>query len=520
MKKFLVILILFFLIFSFSMAKEVTVVFEYPEENDFIRSLNVGEDKNTYSILVQISDENNIPLNLGYFDGLGYYINAINNIYPDPNSEFWSFFVNEESSLVGISDYIPSENDELLFRIVSFGPPLEESLEDKINNAVNWLVDNQKESGEIGSHAVWGNAFSLMALSLFDENELIKQKAINYLLDNQKEDSGFAYPGFSSDAGHTAVSILALTANDYSLSDFDKNNITSIDFLKSKQEADGGFSGFGASDNDTSSWSTLAFAAINEQLPKKNNLDAIDFMISTQNSDGGFGYNASQSSSFDYTSEVLIALNSMSYSKNLVVDDAISYLSNNIDENGCIGSVYDTALTSIAFNAYGEEFSNLNDCIITKQLSDGGFARDNTNSNSVDTSISIIALKEKTFPVKILTSDSNNLIDSNSLIAVGDTVQFILKIKNAGEVSAKNISISLQGINSDFIKSELSDLFISEIKSGEEKTANIFVEMKEVGDFGVTANISGVGIYGMKSSNVAECIVKEAQLELNFGVAN
>lgn len=523
MKKFLVILIIFSLMFSFTVAKEVTVVFEYPTEDDFIRSLNVSEDANTYSIIVQISDENNIPIDFKYYESVnGYFINAINNFYPDVNnSEYWSFFINGESSFEGISQYVPNENDELLFRIVSWNSSSEDPIEkDPIENAVNWLINNQKQSGEIGAHAVWGNAFSLMALSLFNDFNLTKQNAINYLLDNQKEDAGFAYPGFGSDAGHTAVSMLALISNDYTLYQFDKNNITSIDFLKSKQEIDGGFGGWGNSDNDTTAWSVMAFASINKQLPKKNNLDAIDFMIGTQNADGGFGYNASQNSVFDYTAEVLIALNAMDYSKNSIINNAINYLSSNIDENGCIGSVYDTALTSIAFNSYSEEFNNLNNCIVSKQLSDGGFARNNNESNSVDTAIAIIALKEKTFPVKILTSDSNNLIDSNALIAVGDTVEFILKIKNTGEVNAKNISISLGGINPDFIKEEISDLFISEIKIGEEKTARIFVEMKEVGDFGVTANILGVGIAGTKSSNIAECIVKEAQLEMNFGVAS
>jgi len=48
---------------------------------------------------------------------LGVFITSINNYHPDITSKFWAFLINGEMSIVGVSDYIVREGDELGFRV-------------------------------------------------------------------------------------------------------------------------------------------------------------------------------------------------------------------------------------------------------------------------------------------------------------------------------------------------------------------------------------------------------------------
>jgi hypothetical protein len=585
MKKILLISLILLstvLFTSTVLAKDVTVIFDYPGGVDFEQTVSVSEDANAYAAMVFAANNNSVNLDLGYYEGLGNYVNSINDITPGA-TEYWGFFTNYESAQTGISSYIPTDGGIISFSIIDFSYSaadynfvtknngvdvnaeiyignstevfgvtgtnglLQKSSTlmpgthniiakydssklttsvlvdgsskevvfnfsttntNSVDDALNWLVINQDENGQIGTSAVWGNTFSLMALSLFDDHNSTKESAINYLLDNQGSDAGFSYPGYSSDALHSSVAIISLLANNYELSDFDINNITSIDFLKTKQENDGGFSGWGTSDNDTSAWSSIAFASSNITLPTKNSLTAIEFMLSTQNADGGFPYSANAVSSVEYTSEVLIALNAQEYSKNSVVNDAITYLENKIDVNGCVDNAYKTSMVSLAFNAYDENVVLLNNCIGQLQFSDGGFSR-NATSNSVDTALAILALSEAKFPLVVGEAE-----DNNGVVRVHSTIEFSLTITNNGKVSAKNVEINMGGIDESWINEELSDLSISEIKAGQSVTALIYVTMKEVGNYNIVANLSGEGISTTQSSNLLPFEIDQASLDL------
>jgi len=42
-------------------------------------------------------------------------VTSVNNYLPDVSKEFWSFKINGELSMVGVSDYMVQEGDELGF---------------------------------------------------------------------------------------------------------------------------------------------------------------------------------------------------------------------------------------------------------------------------------------------------------------------------------------------------------------------------------------------------------------------
>ena len=75
---------------------------------------NVAVGTNAFQLL-----EVNHKLNTTYFNGLGYFVNAIDGVFPKSN-EYWEFVINNKSSDVGASNYTLKQNDAILWRISSF----------------------------------------------------------------------------------------------------------------------------------------------------------------------------------------------------------------------------------------------------------------------------------------------------------------------------------------------------------------------------------------------------------------
>ncbi len=369
------------------------------------------------------------------------------------------------------------------------------------------------ENGEIGSHKQWGNAFALIALNLFPGNQEVKQKAANYLLSNQGEDAGFSYPGFDSDALHTAVTIMALIADSQTVESFAKNGATAIEFLVSKQESNGGFSGWGQSDVDTTSWTILALAAANQAMPSKNGSDPTDYLLSAQNNDGGFPYQEGQESSEEYTAEALIALSATGRQKDSAANNALNWLKGKQSQQGCLSNAFTTALGSIALETYDEDNLTALQCLQSMQLPDNGFGRDGQTSNAVDTAIAVIALTENSLPTKKQPVEENPV-----LVAVGSIAKFTVTITNSGRVSAKNVSISLQGIPNSWVQQQTSETSIAEIKPNETVEAEIYAEMQEPGEMDVFASVSGQGIAEAKNSNMLSFEVGAAELSVSLSM--
>ena len=380
-------------------------------------------------------------------------------------------------------------------------------LEDSTARALNWLLTHQDSSGQIGTHAVWGNAFALMALSLFSGNDTVKTNAMNYLLANQGDDAGFGYPGFGSDVLHTAVSAMALISNGKQLQEFAKNGKTSTEYMLSNQISDGGF-GYGASDVDTTSWSAVAFAQSGQQQPTVNSKTPKDFLLSAQNSDGGFPYNAGGASSVEYSAEALIGLKAANYAKDSKITNAINYLRAGQSANGCFSNAYTTSLSAIALIAYGEDANSAIACLKTLQLSDGGFARSGSTGNSVDTAAAIIAISEKTFPL----STSSTSSDSNGVAPLNSVVKFVVPITNTGKHKATDVYAQIPGINANWILEGSSTRSFSEINPNETKNAVIYVKMQSVGEINIRAEITANELVGAASTNYVKVLVEAITL--------
>lgn len=65
------------------------------------------------------NDDNNFSFETEKSD-FGEYIISINGIKADSNKEFWNLKTNGNDSTLGISDFVPQENDLITFTILNF----------------------------------------------------------------------------------------------------------------------------------------------------------------------------------------------------------------------------------------------------------------------------------------------------------------------------------------------------------------------------------------------------------------
>ena len=77
------------------------------------------------------------------------------------------------------------------------------------------------------------------------------------------------------------------------------------------------------------------------------------------------------------------------------------------------------------------------------------------------------------------------------MVAVKSIVKFTVEIRNMGEISARNVSVGLDGIPVSWIQQETSETSIAEIEPGETIQVEIYVEMQQVGERNVFAFVSG-----------------------------
>ena len=510
MEKILITILILSLLAHSAVAKDVTAIFNFPEgtTEDVEQLVSLPNDANSFHAFVTVANSNNLDLDMTYYPAFdSWFINGINGVDGNAN-QYWHFWVNNQESMIGISAHIPADGDIIELGFANEPLGLQTSV---IENAVNWLVENQHQDGEIGEHKTWGNAFALIALNLFEGNDTVKDLASDYLLANQGEDAGFGYPGFGSDALHTAAVIMTMIANEIEISEVEGES--AMDFMLSRQETDGGFSGWGQGDVDTTSWVMMALTASNHAMPSNNNNSPVDYLASTQNQDGGFGYQAGQDSSEDYTAEALLALSAMNQENSDEAEDALLWLKNQQEQNGCFSNSYTTALATIAMTAFEEDTTNATQCLEGLQLLDNGFGRNGETSNAVDTSLAVIALSGNTIPTMVLEGEENP-----ELVAVGRIVKFTVEIRNRGEISANNISVGLDGIPFSWIQQETSQTSIPEIEPGETVQVKIYVEMKQVGERDVFAVLSGEGISTSTNSNMLSFEVAEADLSINLSM--
>lgn len=490
-----------------ALAKEVSVSYNFPLEGglaDVKESVSVADDANAFTALVQLAQEKGIALDISYYDfdsdGVqeSAFINSASGLAgSDDFSKYWQFSQNNRPSMSGISAAIPANGESISL----------DYLEGNLQDAKEWLLDSQKASGAFGDNA-FQSSLALSALSLESGVQSAKDRAVAQLLSLQQADSGFG------DELYTSVAIIALTANGKPLSEFDMNGKTSIELLAEKQQSDGGFkSGSPKSDVDTTSWAAIAFEQSGAGTPSKDGKTPADFLLSAMHSNGSFGYDKDDATeNTGFTEEALVALAAMDHAKDAGIEKSLEWLSGKQNADGCLSDGYLTAMAVIAFNSWGEseKAGKAIECLKTLQNGDGSFGRSSNTSNSLDTGFAIIALEDEEFPLPAAKDSNSPETGETSLNSI---VKFTLSIKNSGIVKAKNVTISLDGIPESWILEESSDLEFSEIKSGETKTAEIFVQLKDSGSFIANAVIATAQAKNPFRSNSQAFTVWEAMLE-------
>ena len=515
MKKIILVLALMLAFSPVVLAKTVNVEFNFPlgeSYTDAEWTANIDDDDTAYDAFEIAAENNGLELDVDWydFDGDGEaesaFINAVNGLGASADwSSYWQFSINNTSAMVGISSYVPEEGDTLSL----------DYLEPAVTDAIEWLADAQEENGKVGGNS-FQHSFALMALSLAGDNNVdveqeVEDDAVDFLLGLQQSDAGFG------DNLTTAVASMALLSSGKTLNDLEVNNIDPLEELISNQQSDGGFkSGTSVSDVDTTAWAMVAIAQTGQSMPERNGNTPVDFLLDAQQDTGGWGYNAEdETGRVDFTAEAIIALAAASYEKDADVENALSWLKNQQNENGCFSDGFMTALGAIALKAYNEieEAQQARNCLDSLKNGDGSFGRASNSSNAMDTALAVMALSEKTFPLNISSSGS-----TEGDVGLQNLAKFLVPITNTGSVAAQNISVSVEGIPESWVSSA-SDDFFDEIMPGESIVAEIFLTFPEMGDYTIRVVITTPAVTQPIVSNYVTVHVKEAELDIDFEFA-
>jgi hypothetical protein len=76
-----------------------------------------SEGKSAFDVLREI-DEQQEDFSFSYDEyDFGIFISSLNHYHPDTLEQFWAFYVNDEMSMVGVSDYLVLDGDKLTFAV-------------------------------------------------------------------------------------------------------------------------------------------------------------------------------------------------------------------------------------------------------------------------------------------------------------------------------------------------------------------------------------------------------------------
>lgn len=73
-------------------------------------SLNVDPQSTLYDAMLELSQRKELTFSATYHSGIGYFIDEIKGT-KNGNNKYWFFYVNGESSTVGVSTYVPKAGD-------------------------------------------------------------------------------------------------------------------------------------------------------------------------------------------------------------------------------------------------------------------------------------------------------------------------------------------------------------------------------------------------------------------------
>lgn len=76
----------------------------------------VSSGTTALEVINLVSAEEDLVLGITEYD-FGILIDSIDGVGEDTNDgKYWSFYINDEMSMVGISDYVVSDNDDILMK--------------------------------------------------------------------------------------------------------------------------------------------------------------------------------------------------------------------------------------------------------------------------------------------------------------------------------------------------------------------------------------------------------------------
>jgi hypothetical protein len=97
-----------------TVAENLTVPFTLTISGEKYTS-NVRPQTSLYDAMQALSQQGTISFSATYYDGIGYFIDEIDGIQ-NGNGKYWFFYVNGESSTVGVSSYIIRPHDNIEWR--------------------------------------------------------------------------------------------------------------------------------------------------------------------------------------------------------------------------------------------------------------------------------------------------------------------------------------------------------------------------------------------------------------------
>ncbi len=189
---------------------------------------------------------------------------------------------------------------------------------DFVTQLKSFYQNNQIGSPDLLNDDFWG----ILALVSAGESisDQIIQDSKNFILNNQNEDGGWSYNvNGASDTNDTAVAIMALL--EVRIESDDPVIIKAIDYLKLSQNDDGGFPYVpaGPSDSGSDSWVISAIYKLGEDPSdwQKNDKSPVDHLKSLQRTDGSFKWIASEDKDYPIlTAYAVIALTQNYYPVN------------------------------------------------------------------------------------------------------------------------------------------------------------------------------------------------------------
>ena len=172
---------------------------------------------------------------------------------------------------------------------------------------------------QIGDNTMLNDDFwGILSLTSIGENQGV-QNSQNFIISNQNSDGGWGWTvGGISDADNTAAAISALISAGQSPS---SQVITdALDYLKSQQQNDGGFTSEGTTNTGVDAWAINAIADVGQSPVgdewRKSGNNPIGHLLSLQDTDGAFKWSATLRSNPEWmTTYAIIALLGESWPK-------------------------------------------------------------------------------------------------------------------------------------------------------------------------------------------------------------